>query len=385
LAGLRQGRSAQKGRHRTSRSKSHSRLERLEARQLLAVDVGWSQSVNDFTVSYEYVDSYQFQVKVAVYGTNAADVIHVADDPSNPSAVRLNLNGVDHFIDAREFRSDTVFEVYGRGGNDVIVRHATTSPFKGCYLNGGDGDDLLIGGAGNDAMTGGAGNDTVFGNDGDDYVGGGTGDDLVFGGRGNDNVSGSGGNSVLWGGAGDDTLSGGGGNDEMHGGAGNDRFYDGVGADTMWGGDGVDTFNDVYIANGTSSIRGLDADDQAYGGPGMDFIGWGYEASDASASDPVEPQVDEEGLLASLKPELPPQNASASAAPAAAMAQQAAPQPPAPAATPSKRELRQQAKQTRRVEHKRLAQAARVARREALREVMHLASLAQLAADAPAR
>jgi hypothetical protein len=374
LLGLfRQDRSRQRARHRAALPGSHPRLERLEARQLLAVDVGWSQSVNGFTVSYEYVDSYQFQVRVAVYGTDGDDIIHVADDPSNPHAVRLNLNGVDHFIDARDFRSDTFFSVYGRGGDDVIVRHSATSPLKGCYLNGGDGDDLLIGSAGDDSMYGADGNDTVFGNDGNDYVGGGAGDNLVFGGRGND----------LMGGAGDDVLLGG---------AGNDRFYGNVGADTMWGGDGDDMFNEVWTdMNGNRSIHGLDAEDQAYGGPGRDFIGWGYESPDAPDGDPAAPQIDEDALLASLKPELPARNSAASAAPAAAMAQQAAPEEPAaaPAATPTRRELRQQAKQARqarRVEQKRLAQAARVARREALREVRHLASLARLAAaDAPAR
>jgi Ca2+-binding RTX toxin-like protein len=79
-------------------------------------------------------------------------------------------------------------------GDDTLDASASTVPV---FLNGGDGNDLLLGGAyadlllgnaGNDTLFGGRGNDTLRGNDGNDYLNGGPGADQTFGDAGNDQL-----------------------------------------------------------------------------------------------------------------------------------------------------------------------------------------------------
>lgn len=70
------------------------------------------------------------------------------------------------------------------GGDDV----GFVSSWIGvnAFIDGGDGDDLLVGGRGDDILLGGAGYDLMFGRQGRDLLFGGTGGDLIFGDGGQD-------------------------------------------------------------------------------------------------------------------------------------------------------------------------------------------------------
>ena len=80
------------------------------------------------------------QFKVAVLGTNAADLL----DFSNKK--------ITYYVNAGQGNDS----VYGGSGNDFLV--------------GGAGNDVLMGNAGNDSFIGGAGNDTLVGSAGNDRV-----------------------------------------------------------------------------------------------------------------------------------------------------------------------------------------------------------------------
>jgi hypothetical protein len=64
------------------------------------------------------------------------------------------------------------------------------------FLNGNEGDDLILGGPNTEFMDGGAGNDTLRGGAGDDTILGGSGNDLIEGGVGNDSLSGGAGSDT---------------------------------------------------------------------------------------------------------------------------------------------------------------------------------------------
>lgn len=182
----------------------------------------------------------------------------------------------------------------GTDGDDILVGTADADTLVGLAgndtLQGGDGDDLLIGGAGQDVLDGGAGNDTVSYEDAEpvgmfsflmvnllgqfaSVIGpvGGLLDTLVsienvIGSSGVDWLVGNAGNNYLSGGAGDDLIEGKGGADVLDGGAGNDNIVTGgvFGAaapgSLMIGGDGADT-----IQSGNSN-------DTMLGGAGDDFL-----------------------------------------------------------------------------------------------------------------
>ena len=192
-------------------------------------------------------------------------------------------------------------EVYGRGGNDII-----------------------LGSTGIDIMQGDGGNDTLFGNDvqitieqailngntdaatnlNGDWLAGGTGDDVVVAGINSDILAGGGGNDLLIAGAGDDFIygdvdfnadTGTGGNilkiEQLPNGAwkmtapnlvpdpadsGNDTLYAGNGADYVWAGQGNDV---VYGEAGNDIIDGQAGNDILFGGDGLDQV-WGGDGSD---------------------------------------------------------------------------------------------------------
>jgi len=77
-------------------------------------------------------------------------------------------------------------EIYGEGGNDILI--------------GNQGDNILDGGRGNDTLLGLDGNDTLFGGIGDDRLRGYGGRDLLFGGLGADDLAGDEGRDVIYGG-----------------------------------------------------------------------------------------------------------------------------------------------------------------------------------------
>jgi Ca2+-binding RTX toxin-like protein len=93
------------------------------------------------------------------------------------------------------------------------------------YLEGGDGDDViiqrtdfastLIGGNGRDWLGSGGGVDVINGNGGNDYIDGGGGNDTLVGGKGRDSIYGRAGDDLLL--ARDNQI------DRVHGGDGTDQ------------------------------------------------------------------------------------------------------------------------------------------------------------------
>ncbi|MCA9238731.1 MAG: hypothetical protein KDA37_00960 [Planctomycetales bacterium] len=78
----------------------------------------------------------------------------------------------------------TGIDLHLGGGNDIgfISHHVNVD----AYIDGGDGDDLLIGGSGNDILLGGAGFDLLHGGAGRDLMIGGNDSDMIFGDSGED-------------------------------------------------------------------------------------------------------------------------------------------------------------------------------------------------------
>ena len=129
------------------------------------------------------------------------------------------------------FREDTVLEaasgfIDGTDGDDVLLGSAEDDLIIGLggddQLIGGDGDDILLGDEGDDDLDGGDGEDTLLGDLGDDDLDGGAGDDELIGEEGNDRLAGGDGDDLLSGGEGDDILIGGAGSDTLLGGEGSD-------------------------------------------------------------------------------------------------------------------------------------------------------------------
>lgn len=143
--------------------------------------------------------------------------------------------------------------IEGRNGNDVIL--------------GGDHDDTINGGEGNDTITALGGNDVVLAGSGSDIISGSGGDDLLFGGEGNDLLRGNDGNDELWGDAGNDELRGFTGNDILHGGDGDDVLYGGQTASDTYASD-----DELYGNAGGDILWGLAGDDLLDGGAGNDTL-----------------------------------------------------------------------------------------------------------------
>ena len=138
------------------------------------------------------------------------------------------------------------YELYGRGGSDIIT--GRNASIAGDLLDGGEGDDFLYGLAGNDVLRGGEGADMLdggAGNDTADYslatsgvsvnlaVGGLGGEALgdtftsienITGSEHGDDLTGDDRANILRGGGGGDFIAGGAGADELYGGDGNDHL-----------------------------------------------------------------------------------------------------------------------------------------------------------------
>jgi Ca2+-binding RTX toxin-like protein len=154
-------------------------------------------------------------------------------------------------------------EIYGEGGNDLIC--------------GGDGNDTIFGVRGNDTVLGEGGDDTLHGERGSDDLDGGAGSDRVLGESGNDQVGGGDGDrDQVSGGPGDDSLNGGAGDfDVLVGGPGNDDIDGGPGAHDIASYAGAG--GPVTIDLATGSVSGAEGEhlsgiEDAIGGPGDDAL-----------------------------------------------------------------------------------------------------------------
>jgi Ca2+-binding RTX toxin-like protein len=256
----------------------------------------------------------------------------------------IETAGGDDYIDAGE-GDDQVFSdlnwhdpgddvLIGGSGSDILVSDggddrlygdhrvglaeaiadvsATTSPLKGDWLAGGEGDDALIGSASSDVFAGGGGEDILVGGAGNDFlmgdadyrpvrnwefsvradgrpgpfttglpeegnpvssaadaIYGGSGDDWAWAGRGDDTIDGGSGRDLLLGGLGSDMIVGGDGDDTLAAGDMNRLDLTDPGNDYLDGGPGNDT---LYGSAGDTMLFGGEGDDRIFAGPGADFI-----------------------------------------------------------------------------------------------------------------
>lgn len=215
--------------------------------------------------------------------------------------------------------------LFGNAGNDRLFGDKKTTVEKalaggggrgnksrGDWLDGGQGDDLLVGTPSRDVLLGGNGRDTLVGGAGDDNLSGDEttgelaedwdftrvdvplGDGTVSHRNVNSNASYSaadeGGNDRLYGQGGRDFINGGWGDDLLDGGTESDLLGGDGGNDTLIGGEGDDILlgdnldwpgglqsrhhgNDLLIGgNGNDSLAGNGGSDVLYGGSGNDHL-----------------------------------------------------------------------------------------------------------------
>lgn len=290
------------------------RLPEYEGQPLTAADLtlqgDWKAKDADPTVpgdqpSFDELGNVVLLPKVKQ--RNKADVLYgsAADD------VILGLGGSDR--------------LFGKAGDDRLFGDKQTTlenamadgdargkANRGDWLDGGQGDDLLIGTASRDVLLGGNDRDTLIGGAGDDVLSGDEttgaleqgwavkhatvtiaggvtshrtvfskasinsasegGDDVLYGQGGKDFIDGGWGEDLLDGGADDDFLKGDQGNDTLAGGSGNDVM---LGDNLDWGG-GLPSRhhgNDVLDGgSGDDSLGGNGGSDALYGGPGNDIL-----------------------------------------------------------------------------------------------------------------
>lgn len=238
------------------------RLESLQARQLLAADVG-----------LDPLDSSVLQVE----GSADADEIRVEETTVEQSTsyyfggrycnhswkvpgIKASVaDSSGKVLDEASFPARDIKEIRidGDDGDDRIYNLTDIKS----TVDGGRGDDFIMGGTNDDQLFGDSGDDMFFARGGDDliktgmgtdYASGGAGDDRIeglgtegdklFGNRGNDFIRGSSGNDALYGGSGHDQIFGGLDRDYINGGRGNDGLFGGSGSDTLAGGSGHDRF-----------------------------------------------------------------------------------------------------------------------------------------------
>ncbi|MBU4524343.1 MAG: cadherin-like domain-containing protein, partial [Desulfomicrobium sp.] len=197
-------------------------------------------------------DSFVFNVSDGEDSTGPATfLIHNTTVQVWGTSVADDLTGAADFD-----RADTIFHVYGFGGDDT--------------LRGGSGADILEGGEGSDTVDYSASSSAVNVNltrtiqtdghaEGDSL----TGIEHILGSNFNDTLTGDANNNLLDGGSGDDTLSGGAGNDTLIGGAGADSMDGGTGTD-MADYSGGASWVQVNLALATAQVGG-GADNEALG------------------------------------------------------------------------------------------------------------------------
>ncbi len=182
----------------------------------------------------DYDTSFKGPNQDAIY---APDAYRSSDH--DPVIVGLNLVASCNGLPATIIGTPGNDFIQGTNGNDVIVAMA--------------GNDTIFGNNGHDVICGDGGNDTLRGNNGNDTLLGGAGNDVFHGDNGNDTLLGGAGNDVLHGDNGNDWLDGGANDDTLFGIKGDDTLTGGWGADSFSGGQGSDTNTDFYAVEGDTS------------------------------------------------------------------------------------------------------------------------------------
>ncbi len=156
--------------------------------------------------------------------------------------------------DFTDLRYQGAYYVDGRDGDDIIIGSEYGDTLVGSagfdWIDGRGGNDDLSGGAQNDVLIGGAGTDLLSGGEGDDYLALGADHDYLPGGIGGPAPGGA------YGGNGRDTLIGGAGHDALFGDAGDDELIidqdGGYEFDYVSGGEGVDVVSFERFLSGVS-------------------------------------------------------------------------------------------------------------------------------------
>lgn len=258
-----------------------------------------------------------------LYGEEGNDILHGGEGKDT-------LDGGDGDRDTAVYDEKTLPVVITLSGNVDAVAYvggvAEDLVRNIEYVEGGEGEDLLVGDHRHNAFWGNGGDDVLLGRDGNDWLDGGEGNDILDGGPGDDVVEyvqrgalsiyvhlNDSGNSVVYvngiaedtlrsienvaAGPGDDHLIGDsrsnrlwgyGGNDILEGGAGDDFLDGGTGRNVLDGGDGIDRViyssrsgRVVVVLNGSrdSAVRvdGVQQDtlrniEQIESGPGPDYL-----------------------------------------------------------------------------------------------------------------
>ncbi len=227
----------------------------------------------------------------ALYGGDGLDLLIGGDDDDHL------VGGVDDD------------KLYGGSGDDHIqgdLAHLRTTNllpesaprdrFGNDYLDGGEGDDVMVGSIGNDKLYGGTGNDELVG-DASYIEGEWHGQDYLDGGEGDDKLWGLGGDDTLYGGDGNDGLSGDytsldgqyHGSDYLDGGKGKDNLWGHGGGDTLYGGEGDDELSGDNVNldgqyHGDDYLDGGEGNDKLWGDGGNDIL-YGGNGNDELAGD----------------------------------------------------------------------------------------------------
>lgn len=99
-------------------------------------------------------------------------------------------NGIDTIVNSGRMTGNVVLG----DNNDVYL--GSSGQLVG-WINGDDGNDLIVTGTGRDSLDGGAGNDRLYGGAGNDAIDGGLGNDFIDSGAGNDRLAGRAGADVF--------------------------------------------------------------------------------------------------------------------------------------------------------------------------------------------
>jgi Ca2+-binding RTX toxin-like protein len=159
-----------------------------------------------------------------------------------------------------------VWALAGSGYDDRFDLSASTRNF---FIDGGEGNDVLIGGLRKINIDGGGGDDSITGTAKHDVLTGGADNDIVFGGAGADAITETKGQNTLHGGEGDDLISTRGSDNRIFGDEGNDEIRLQRGSADVDAGDGDDT---IYLLAPISNdgphwhLRGGDGKDELTGG-----------------------------------------------------------------------------------------------------------------------
>ena len=201
------------------RQRRNLKLENLESRELMAVDIQLAGDVLTITGrDYDHPSWGDDTIEVRETTLVTKNSVH----ERIVATVRATHSGKTLLQKSFDAKSVQRMLINGMRGDDTIYNR-TSLPSD---IRGGNGDDLLQGGSDQDTLTGGNGADTLKGGNGSDILKGGNGRDKIYGQSGNDRLYGGGGTDLLYGGSGKDGLFGGGGNsvDYLWGQGGNDRF-----------------------------------------------------------------------------------------------------------------------------------------------------------------